>query len=262
MITAFHDMESTIEAMRLGAYDYIHKPIAATNRNLDDLAQQGKFRHDLLFRLKVISLSVPPLRDSIEDIPELVRYFLSRINRDLGSKVTRVENTVMNILKAYSWPGNVRELKNVLTKAILASRGSVLLDDAVQSVLTASGAEPLDSLGHASLDEVEKIHIKKAMTETHGNLSAAARMLGISRPTPRKRLKRYDLYSLDAYPQLYWKKCFLPWKQSFHSYPQNSSSSYQSHVEYSHYSRELKVIPQVASVRHAPCLKTYVRLKV
>jgi two-component system, NtrC family, response regulator AtoC len=172
--------------------------IAATNRNLDDLAQQGKFRQDLLFRLKVISLSVPPLRDRIEDIPELVRYFLSRINRDLGSKVTRVENRVMNILKAYSWPGNVRELKNVLTKAILASRSSVLLADAVQGVLTASGVEPPDSSGHASLDEVEKIHIKKAMTETNGNLSAAARMLGISRPTLRKRLKRYDLYSLDA----------------------------------------------------------------
>ena len=127
-----------------------------------------------------------------------MRYFLSRINRDLGSKVTRVENKVMNILKAYSWPGNVRELKNVLTKSILASRSSVLLADAVQSVLMASGAEPLDSSGHASLDEVEKIHIKKAMTETNGNLSAAARILGISRPTLRKRLKRYDLYRLDA----------------------------------------------------------------
>jgi two-component system, NtrC family, response regulator AtoC len=172
--------------------------IAATNRNLDDLAQQGKFRQDLLFRLKVISLSVPPLRDRIEDIPELVRYFLSRINRDLGSKVTRVENRVMNILKAYSWPGNVRELKNVLTKAILASRSSVLLADAVQAVLTASGAEHLDSSGHGSLGEAEKIHIRKAMTETKGNLSAAARMLGISRPTLRKRLKRYDLYRIDG----------------------------------------------------------------
>ncbi|MGO8878625.1 MAG: sigma-54-dependent transcriptional regulator [Desulfomonilaceae bacterium] len=168
--------------------------IAATNRNLNDLAQQGKFRQDLLFRLNVITISVPPLRERIDDVPDLARYFLARINRDIGSKVTRVENKVMEILKAYSWPGNIRELKNVLIKAILESRGSILLADAVESVLTDSEVGVVDSKDALSMDEVERNHIRKAMSESGGNLSAAARFLGISRPTLRKRLKRLGLY--------------------------------------------------------------------
>jgi two-component system response regulator AtoC len=168
--------------------------IAATNRNLNDLAQQGKFRQDLLFRLNVITISVPPLRERIDDVPDLARYFLARINRDIGSKVTRVENKVMEILKAYSWPGNIRELKNVLIKAILESRGSILLADAVESVLTDSEVGVVDSTDALSMDEVERNHIRQAMSESGGNLSAAARSLGISRPTLRKRLKHYGLY--------------------------------------------------------------------
>ncbi|MHB8203915.1 MAG: sigma-54-dependent transcriptional regulator [Desulfomonilaceae bacterium] len=168
--------------------------IAATNRNLNDLAQQGKFRQDLLFRLNVITISVPPLRERIDDVPDLARYFLARINRDIGSKVTRVENKVMEILKAYSWPGNIRELKNVLIKAILESRGSILLADAVESVLTDSEVGVVDSKDALSMDEVERNHIRQAMSESGGNLSAAARSLGISRPTLRKRLKHYGLY--------------------------------------------------------------------
>ncbi len=171
--------------------------IAATNRNLNDLAQQGKFRQDLLFRLNVITISVPPLRERIDDVPDLTRYFVARINRDLGSKVTRVENRVMDILKTYSWPGNIRELKNVLIKAVLESRGSVLLADAVQSVLADSEVGVVDSTDALSMDEVERNHIRKAMSESGGNLSAAARSLGISRPTLRKRLKRLELYRAD-----------------------------------------------------------------
>ncbi len=171
--------------------------IAATNRNLNDLAQQGKLRQDLLFRLNVITISVPPLRERIDDVPDLVRHFLARINRDLGSKVTRVENRVMDILKGYSWPGNVRELKNVLTKAILESHGAVLLADAVESVLRGSSLGVADSRDAVSMDEIWKNQILKAMSECGGNLSAAARSLGISRPTLRKRLKHYGLYRAD-----------------------------------------------------------------
>ena len=142
----------------------------------------------------MITISVPPLWERVDDVPDLVRYFLARINKDLGSKVTRVENRVMDILKAYSWPGNVRELKNVLTKAILESHGAVLLADAVESVLTGSSLGVVDSRDAASMDEIRKNHILKAMSECGGNLSAAARSLGISRPTLRKRLRHYGLY--------------------------------------------------------------------
>jgi two-component system response regulator AtoC len=170
--------------------------IAATNHNLAELAMKGRFRHDLLFRLKVITISVPPLRDRINDIPELVKFFLNQINRELGAKVEKVENKAISILKAHPWPGNVRELRNALTRACLESRGSVLLADAVQSALANSLSDtPATDL--ISLDELERKHILRAMANTEGNLSAAARLLGVSRPTLRKRLKIYGLSQSD-----------------------------------------------------------------
>lgn len=167
--------------------------LAATNRKLSDLVAEGKFRQDLYFRLKVITISVPPLRERMEDLPDLVRFFLAEINRDLDTKITRVDEKVMRILRSHSWPGNIRELKNTLTKAALESRGAVLLADTVESIIAASSVVPPSSPSLTSLDELEKRHILNAMSETSGNLSAAARMLGVSRPTLRKRLKLYGL---------------------------------------------------------------------
>jgi two-component system response regulator AtoC len=168
--------------------------IAATNRNLVELTRRGLFRDDLLFRLKVISIHVPPLRDRTEDIPHIVQFFLADINRELHANVSRVERGVMSLLKSYAWPGNVRELKNVLTKAALGSRGSVLLLDEVESALSVSPADSTVSKVTVTLDEIEREHILKSLAQTGGNLSAAARALGLSRPTLRKRLKRYGYY--------------------------------------------------------------------
>ncbi len=168
--------------------------IAATNRNLVELTQQGRFREDLLFRLKVINLQVPPLRERIEDLDEMVQVFLADINRELQTKVTRVESEAMMCLKSYTWPGNVRELKNVLTKAVMESRGSVLLAEAVKGSLTEVHKEMPPIKGLRTLDEVEREHILKSMSLASGNLSEAARALGLSRPTLRKRLKSYGYY--------------------------------------------------------------------
>lgn len=170
--------------------------IAATNRNLVDLTQQGRFREDLLFRLKVISLHVPPLRERIEDLPAMVQVFLAEINRELQTKVTRVENEAMKCLRSYTWPGNVRELKNVLTKAVMESRGSVLLTDAVKGSLMEVCKEVPQTRGLRTLDEVEREHILRSISQAGGNLSAAAKALGMSRPTLRKRLKRYGYYDV------------------------------------------------------------------
>ncbi len=169
--------------------------IAATNRDLAELAAKGQFRNDLHFRLKVISIHVPPLRERIDDLPEMARFLLSRINRELHTKVTRVEKRVAERLAAYSWPGNVRELKNVLTKAALESRGTLLLADAIEDALSGSASETPTLAGLPSLEEVEKQHIVRAMGQTGWNLSAAARALGVSRPTLRKRLKRFGISS-------------------------------------------------------------------
>ncbi|MBF0523819.1 MAG: sigma-54-dependent Fis family transcriptional regulator [Deltaproteobacteria bacterium] len=188
------------EFIRVGGTKTILSPariIAATNRNLGDLAARGQFRQDLLFRLRVITISVPPLRERLDDLPELVRFFLHKINRDLGATVTQVEDRAYAVLRDYSWPGNVRELKNVLIKSVLESRGSVLLADALKTVLAASSGDLPPVTGSASLDDLEKSHILKTMAETKGNLSAAARLLRISRPTLRKRLKLYGLNQPD-----------------------------------------------------------------
>jgi two-component system response regulator AtoC len=155
------------------------------------MARQGRFRHDLLFRLKVITLHVPPLRERIDDLPELVKFFIARINCELRTKVSRVEKKAMERLKEHSWPGNVRELKNLLTRAILQSGGAILLRDTVEAAFAGNQAEAHEASALRTLDAIEKEHILKIMEQTSGNLSAAARALGISRPTLRQRLKRY-----------------------------------------------------------------------
>ncbi len=166
--------------------------IAATNRGLDELARQGRFRRDLLFRLKVITLYVPPLRERMDDLPELVQFLVVRINSELRTKVSRVEKKAMERLKDHSWPGNVRELKNVLTRAVLQSGGAILLKDTVEAAFAGSQTHTQETSDFRTLDAIEKEHILKIVAQTNGNLSAAARMLGISRPTLRQRLKRYD----------------------------------------------------------------------
>lgn len=169
--------------------------IAATNHNLAEDVMRGQFRQDLLFRLNVLRILVPPLRERLDDLPALVAFFLTTINRDLGTQVTRVEKGVMPLIKAYSWPGNVRELRNMLTKAVLEARGTLLAADAVEHILLGIRGDMFEPTPRdvARLDELQKNHILKAMDATKGNLSAAARMLGVSRPTLRKRLKLYGI---------------------------------------------------------------------
>ncbi len=118
--------------------------IAATNRGLDELARQGRFRHDLFFRLQVITLHVPPLRERIDDLPELVQFFIAGINYDLHTRVSRVEKKAMDRLKEHSWPGNVRELKNLLTRAVLQSGGTILLRDTVDAAFADHQTESQD----------------------------------------------------------------------------------------------------------------------
>jgi two-component system response regulator AtoC len=167
--------------------------VAATNRDLRELVQQGLFRQDLLFRLKVVTIHVPALRQRTGDLPKLVRYFLGQINEELGIGVDRVEDEAMELLAAHDWPGNVRELKNVLTKAAMNSRGPMLLAEAVAEALAVSTPAPAPNLKMPTLEEVEHRHILFALNEHAWNVSATARALGISRPTLRKRMRQYSL---------------------------------------------------------------------
>jgi two-component system response regulator AtoC len=167
--------------------------IAATNQNLEQMVEKGRFRQDLLFRLKVVSICVPPLRHRLSDLPELVNYFLGLINHEYQTRVTKVEEGAMAMLMVHPWPGNVRELRNVLTKAAMESRGTVLMQEAVRATLAISQGLPAQSEELRTLDELEQEHILTALNHTDWNITATAKALGVSRPTLRKRMGRYGL---------------------------------------------------------------------
>ncbi len=164
--------------------------IAATNQNLKALVEKGRFREDLYYRLKVVEINLPPLRERREDIPELVAYLLEKINRELRKNVRLVPPEVMKQLVDAPWRGNVRELENALTRAVILARGDVILPEHLF-------LEPESARVHRgelkSLSEVEKEYIQHVLWEVKGNKMRASEILGISRPTLDKKIKEYRL---------------------------------------------------------------------
>jgi len=170
--------------------------LVATNRNLESMVQAGSFREDLYFRLKVFVIHIPPLRDRIEDIIPLAENFVSRMNRELNTNVTRIPLEYIKTLTAYDWPGNVRELENVLRRAMILSQGAVLELDQCwfeRPEVTGVKASANDENELMTLSAVEKEHIQKVLRRTGGNFGQACKILGITRPTLRKKIKDYDL---------------------------------------------------------------------
>ncbi|MEE9613434.1 MAG: sigma-54 dependent transcriptional regulator [Thermodesulfobacteriota bacterium] len=168
--------------------------VAATNRDLDGMIKEGLFREDLFYRLKVITVDVPPLRERKEDIPLLVSHLLTRANREQHRTVTKVPYGVTDALIAYSWPGNVRELENVITRAVLLSKGDVLQDVHIPGLREreeAPGDAPPWEPG--PLDEMERVHIERVLDHTDWNKSKAAALLGVSLPRLMRKIKKYEL---------------------------------------------------------------------
>lgn len=175
--------------------------IAATNRDLEKAVQEGQFRRDLFFRLRVVEIQVPPLRRRVEDIAELADFFLQRFNQETGKKLRGFTASAIAKMREYRWPGNVRELKNVVERAVVLSRHDELdVDDLMLSTLAtvgdtgelppevaAAGYEPL------TLDELERRHIQRTLRATGGNKSKAAQILGIERTTLDRKIHRYGL---------------------------------------------------------------------
>ncbi len=164
--------------------------VSATNKSLDALVADELFREDLYFRIKVMGIKIPPLRERIEDIPELVEYLLEKINRDLHRKVTRISGDVLREFQTYRWPGNVRELENVLTQAVVRTAGDVLSRVSINEGRNSASVEADDL---RSLAEVEKEHIIHVLKQIDGNLGRACEILGITRPTLRKKMDDYGL---------------------------------------------------------------------
>ena len=164
--------------------------IAATNHDLKGLIQKGQFREDLYYRLKVVEILLPPLRERKEDIPELVAYLLAKINRELKKNVRKVPPEVMRLVSELPWRGNVRELENALTRAVILAKGDVVLKEN----LPLEPAEKKFFPGELGpLREVEKSYIQHVLVATQGSKTRTCQILQISRPTLDKKIKEYKL---------------------------------------------------------------------
>ncbi len=182
------------EIRRLGENSARHvdvRIIAATNQNLADRIRERAFREDLYFRLNVVTLSPPPLRERREDIPLLAVHFLDTCRRERGLSRLSLAPEALSALTAYDWPGNVRELENVMKRAAVVCQDSTVGVDDLPAPLCATPHDP--PLPHQSLDAIEHRHIVEVLRSTRGNISHTARLLNISRPTLRSKIDKYRI---------------------------------------------------------------------
>jgi DNA-binding NtrC family response regulator len=183
------------EIKRVGGTENIKvdvRVIAATNQPLEPLIKKATFREDLFYRLNVVSITLPPLRERKEDIPLLANHFLQKFSGEHHKAISHISPEALEILMGYDWPGNVRELENTIERAIILSPHPIILpEDLPQKLL---GSEPAAPPPHSekplSLKEVEKRHILKVLQETHGNKKKAAEILGIDRTTLYRLLEK------------------------------------------------------------------------
>ncbi|MDZ7337110.1 MAG: sigma-54 dependent transcriptional regulator [candidate division KSB1 bacterium] len=168
--------------------------IAATNRDLRRCVQEGTFREDLYYRLSVIPIYLPSLRERKEDIPLLARHFLQKYNQRRKRSVAGISPEAMQLLCNYRWPGNVRELENVIERAVIVEESDQITPDSLPSHLRAEEKAPLPASQEIrTLEQMEKEHIARVLVATAGNRSRAAQLLGIDRKTLYEKIKRYQI---------------------------------------------------------------------
>ncbi|HBM17114.1 MAG TPA: transcriptional regulator [Lentisphaeria bacterium] len=173
--------------------------VAATNRNLQEMVQKGEFREDLYFRLNVLNIELPPLRQRKDDVPLLSKSFIDFYSRENGKKIEGISAEAMNFMQSYDWPGNIRELRNCIERMVVLSRESILQVSLLpasirEKVMPGSGKiQILKSIDALDIESNEKKLILKALDETHNNKTAAADKLGISRRTLHRKLNEYGI---------------------------------------------------------------------
>ncbi|MCB0272847.1 MAG: sigma-54-dependent Fis family transcriptional regulator [Bdellovibrionales bacterium] len=171
--------------------------VAATNRNLEQEVDFGRFRSDLFFRLNVIPITVPPLRERMEDFPALIDFFLQKLNRDMNKNV-QISKEALNMLVQYDWPGNVRELQNIIERAVaLASKNKLGVEDLqfisqVQAIPSNNKQVTTRSVRQTIIQKKKK-KLEQALLNADGNISKAARNMGVARSTLYDQLKKYQL---------------------------------------------------------------------
>jgi transcriptional regulator with GAF, ATPase, and Fis domain len=202
--------EKTFE--RVGSSEPVHvdvRIIAATHQDLEQLIEQERFRKDLYYRLNVIPIAVPPLRQRCEDIPELTLHFLKQHAQQCGKHIEQVDDEAMVLLKSYDWPGNIRQLENVLQRAVVVAEGPAItvadlpgelveeIDRQEELSPTKNGDSDQELTGirgeREERDRRERERLVRALAAAHGNKSEAARALGLARSTLVSRLKKLGL---------------------------------------------------------------------
>jgi two-component system nitrogen regulation response regulator GlnG len=187
--------------------------VAATHRDLDALVREGRFREDLLYRLRVVPIAIPPLRERPEDIPVLAEHFVVRYAAELGTEARWISDSTLEHLAAYEWPGNVRELENAIKRALVLAAHEVLapddfaflrgatapeaagdpLEERVRDAVRALLADDEDDLHRKLLERVERPLLEAVLAHTGGNQLRAAAVLGINRNTLRKKISELGI---------------------------------------------------------------------
>lgn len=188
--------------------------ITATNKDLEKLLKEGTFREDLYYRLNVVTIHIPSLRERKEDIPQLVEYFIGKYNKEFKTRISKISSEALKILQDYNWPGNVRELENVIKKALLLGKGNMILAEDVlitkeltgkvtdfkvqlQSLLNQLMKQAQESGSHSLyasvIEDIEKTLLVEVLKQTQGNQTQAAKLLGISRPTLKDKIDKLGI---------------------------------------------------------------------
>lgn len=182
------------EFRRLGGQDLIKvdvRIVAATNKNLKKLVEEGKFREDLYYRLNVININLPLLRERKEDVPLLVSNFLEKYNIENNKQIERVSEEVINLLTEYNWPGNVRELENVIERAVVVCRSNLITIADIPDYLKEKEVKILRE--DISLEELERDYMERILKKYNFNIQKSADILGIDRATLYRKMEKYGI---------------------------------------------------------------------
>ncbi|MEI7638080.1 MAG: sigma-54 dependent transcriptional regulator, partial [Syntrophus sp. (in: bacteria)] len=188
------------EFQRLGGNQTLHSDvriISATNRDLEARVKEGAFREDLFYRLNVVTISMPPLRDRREDVPPLIEHFLQKYAQENGKTIAGISSEARDLLMKYDYPGNVRELENILERAVVIGREEVIsvedLPFLEESISSSDDGKKAEGLLRGSMEEMERKMIVEAMEKAGDHQTKAAEILGISERMLRYKLKKYGL---------------------------------------------------------------------
>jgi transcriptional regulator with PAS, ATPase and Fis domain len=168
--------------------------LASTNKDLTGLVKKGLFREDLFFRIDVITIELPPLRERGEDLLLLIQHFTSQFAKELGKPIPRFSDQALQVLRNYHWPGNVRELENVIQRLVLMTDGDLIEVPDLPSLMRFSALR--ETGFHRTLAEVEAEYIRNVLASVGDNKTKAAEILGIDRKTLREKLNKYEKKAL------------------------------------------------------------------